>query len=425
MNPPLLGAPTCRVRKGLPDGALDVISTDHAPHSPEEKKLEFDAALNGVLGLETAFPVCLDLVRQGRPHREPARRGAHRRRRPVLRAPRRDALPRPPPPTSSSSTPRRPGWSIRCAGSARAATPPGRARPSPAAAPTPSGGPAGSPARGGSGMRKATLVLADGATFEGRAFGREETVGEVVFNTSMFGYQEDPDRPVVRRADVTMAYPHRATSAPTWTTRSPRDLTPRAWWCGSTGAVQLALEGVAGRLPRPLEDRRHRGRGHAAARPAPPHHGAQMGVLSTEAVSAKALHEKAKAAPGMEGPRPRHGHLDEVGVRVEATPDVLGFRGARRGTDEVPRGGGRLRAEEGHAAVPGGRRLSGHGGAGWTTATQILDMKPDGVFLTNGPGDPAAVKGAAPRWRRCWARCPSSASAWGTRILARALGGKT
>jgi dihydroorotase len=53
------------LREGLADGTIDAIATDHAPHSPEEKKLEFDAALNGVLGLETAFPVCLDLVRQG------------------------------------------------------------------------------------------------------------------------------------------------------------------------------------------------------------------------------------------------------------------------------------------------------------------------------------------------------------------------
>jgi dihydroorotase len=66
MNPPLRSAEDVKAcREGLADGTLDAIATDHAPHSPEEKKLEFDAALNGVLGLETAFPVCLDLVRQG------------------------------------------------------------------------------------------------------------------------------------------------------------------------------------------------------------------------------------------------------------------------------------------------------------------------------------------------------------------------
>src|SRR5512138_2360812 len=66
MNPPLRSAEDVEaVRAGLADGTLDAIATDHAPHSDVEKDLEFDAALNGVVGLETAFPVCLDLVRRG------------------------------------------------------------------------------------------------------------------------------------------------------------------------------------------------------------------------------------------------------------------------------------------------------------------------------------------------------------------------
>src|SRR5512146_1522523 len=66
MNPPLRSADDVRaVREGLADGTIDAVATDHAPHSAVEKDLEFDAALNGVVGLETAFPVCLDLVRRG------------------------------------------------------------------------------------------------------------------------------------------------------------------------------------------------------------------------------------------------------------------------------------------------------------------------------------------------------------------------
>ena len=66
MNPPLRSAEdVAAVREGLADGTLDAIATDHAPHSAVEKDLEFDAALNGIVGLETAFPVCLDLVRRG------------------------------------------------------------------------------------------------------------------------------------------------------------------------------------------------------------------------------------------------------------------------------------------------------------------------------------------------------------------------
>ena len=66
MNPPLRSADDVRaVREGLADGTIDAVATDHAPHSAVEKDLEFDAALNGIVGLETAFPVCLELVRKG------------------------------------------------------------------------------------------------------------------------------------------------------------------------------------------------------------------------------------------------------------------------------------------------------------------------------------------------------------------------
>jgi len=66
MNPPLRSAADVRaVQEGLADGTIDAIATDHAPHAVEDKKVEFDAAANGILGLETAFPVVLDLCRRG------------------------------------------------------------------------------------------------------------------------------------------------------------------------------------------------------------------------------------------------------------------------------------------------------------------------------------------------------------------------
>jgi dihydroorotase len=66
MNPPLRSAADVRaVREGLADGTIDCIATDHAPHSAVEKDLEFEAAANGIVGLETAFAVCLALVREG------------------------------------------------------------------------------------------------------------------------------------------------------------------------------------------------------------------------------------------------------------------------------------------------------------------------------------------------------------------------
>ena len=58
-------------------------------------------------------------------------------------------------------------------------------------------------------MNDAILALADGTVFEGRAFGAvTETIGEVVFNTSMFGYQEILTDPSYCRQIVTLTYPH-------------------------------------------------------------------------------------------------------------------------------------------------------------------------------------------------------------------------
>jgi len=66
MNPPLRTEADSRaIKEGLADGVIDVIATDHAPHSPLEKDLEFDQAAFGIIGLETALPLTLDLVREG------------------------------------------------------------------------------------------------------------------------------------------------------------------------------------------------------------------------------------------------------------------------------------------------------------------------------------------------------------------------
>ena len=63
MNPPLrTEVDRQAIIGGLRDGTLDCLGTDHAPHSPDEKDREFDYAPNGILGLETALPVCLDVL---------------------------------------------------------------------------------------------------------------------------------------------------------------------------------------------------------------------------------------------------------------------------------------------------------------------------------------------------------------------------
>ena len=115
MNPPLrTEADRQAIIAGLRDGTLDCIGTDHAPHTTDEKDREFDYAPNGIIGLETALPVCLEvLVRQNkfklaqvdRPDDAPRRRRAQ--------AARRHARRRAPPPMSASSIPTRSGPTSR------------------------------------------------------------------------------------------------------------------------------------------------------------------------------------------------------------------------------------------------------------------------------------------------------------------------
>jgi dihydroorotase len=66
MMPPLrTQADIDALLEGLADGTIDAIATDHAPHSPVEKDVEFECAAPGLLGLETALPIILDFVRMG------------------------------------------------------------------------------------------------------------------------------------------------------------------------------------------------------------------------------------------------------------------------------------------------------------------------------------------------------------------------
>jgi len=66
MNPPLRTADDlAAVKEALKDGTIDAIATDHAPHHLDEKDLEFNEALNGIIGLETSLPLSLKLVDEG------------------------------------------------------------------------------------------------------------------------------------------------------------------------------------------------------------------------------------------------------------------------------------------------------------------------------------------------------------------------
>jgi carbamoyl-phosphate synthase small subunit len=278
-------------------------------------------------------------------------------------------------------------------------------------------------------MKRAVLALADGTIFEGRSFGATgEKVGEVVFNTSMFGYQEILTDPSYVGQIVTMAYPEMGNVG-----ANPEDEEsvhphavgmvvrayteqPSNWRAKETLDEYLRRYGVAGiqgldtrRLVRHLRT-----------------HGAQMGVISTENLSAAALVERAKNAPGMEGMDLATGvSTKQPYTFTTPSPDV--FSGQPRPAPElrydVVAYDYGLKRSMLQFLVDEGCRVTVVPAT--TSAEEVLARKPHGVFLANGPGDPAAVKGADKTVAALLGKVPVFGICLGHQILALALGGRT
>ncbi len=277
--------------------------------------------------------------------------------------------------------------------------------------------------------KRAVLALADGTLFEGRAFGAVgETVGEVVFNTSMYGYQEVLTDPSYVGQIVTMSYPEMGNVG-----ANPVDEEgarvhavgmvvralveqPSNWRAKESLDAYLKRSGVAGiegidtrRLVRHLRT-----------------HGAQMGVISSEGLSPAALVERARSAPGMEGMDLATGvSTKEAYTFTEPSPAV--FTGevqtpAEPRFDVVAYDYG-LKKSMLHFLVDVGCRVTVVPAT--TTAEEVLARKPHGVFLANGPGDPAAVKGADRTVAALLGKVPVFGICLGHQIMALALGGRT
>jgi carbamoyl-phosphate synthase small subunit len=277
--------------------------------------------------------------------------------------------------------------------------------------------------------KRAILALADGTTFEGVSFGASgEATGEVVFNTSMTGYQEILTDPSYVGQMICMTYPEQGNYGVTAADEeSPR---PHA-----TGFIvrHHAEEPSNFRAERSL-DAYLRGHGIVGiwgidTRRLTKHirtAGAQMGVIATEG-SAKALVERARALPGMEGQD--LGTIVSTKVRYEWKQKGADlWTDAERADENAPRfhvvaydwglkrAMLRLLAETGCriTVVPS-----------QTTAAEALALAPDGVFLTNGPGDPAAVVGARDAVAGLLGKVPVFGICLGHQILALAIGART
>ena len=277
----------------------------------------------------------------------------------------------------------------------------------------------------------AILVLADGTSYQGYAFGASgTTIGEVVFNTGMTGYQEVLTDPSYRGQIVTFTYPELGNTGVTpedEESEKPqvrgviaRNITsiPSNWRSRQSLPDYLKAHniiGIAGIDTRALT-RQLRS------------FGAMNGAISTEVLDPAALLTEVKAAPSMQGLNlAQTVTTDRIYEWQEPTPAPWEF------AENMPV----LERPLTVVAIDFGvkrnilRRLASYGCRiivvpADTTAEKILEYNPDGIFLSNGPGDPAAVTtGIATAKVLVGANKPMFGICLGHQILGLSMGGDT
>jgi carbamoyl-phosphate synthase small subunit len=268
------------------------------------------------------------------------------------------------------------------------------------------------------GRSRALVVLEDGTSFSGWTFaGEGEVSGEVVFTTSMVGYQETLTDPSYRGQIVLFTYPlignygvipgDEESKKIQAAAVLVREYTPHpSNWASERSLAALleesgtlGVEGIDTRaLTRHLRDK-----------------GAMRGVISTMESNINVLREKANAHPEMVG-------LDLASSITELSePVMLPAFGEERcrvvALDYGVKGSiyEELRSRGASVlAVPGS-----------TPASEVLAQKPDGVFLSNGPGDPAALKAGVENLRGVLGEAPTFGICLGHQLLGLALGCET
>jgi carbamoyl-phosphate synthase small subunit len=282
-------------------------------------------------------------------------------------------------------------------------------------------------------VKPAVLALADGTVFKGTALGAPgETVGEVVFNTAMSGYQEILTDPSYRGQMVTMTYPHIGNYG-----INPEDVeSSRPWLAGfivkeacpypSNWRSRLTLDeylrqhgivGIQGIDTRALTTHLR-------------DHGSQQGVISHADLDPKRVVRKAREAPSILG----RDLVKEVTCAKTYKWMESSGRWALKNNNArgEGKGGGGFRVVAYDFGIKYNilRRLVDEGFEvtvvpASTTADAALTLNPDGIFLSNGPGDPEGVPYAVEAVRTLLGKRPIFGICLGHQIIGLALGLQT
>jgi carbamoyl-phosphate synthase small subunit len=277
-------------------------------------------------------------------------------------------------------------------------------------------------------QHKAILLLEDGTIFEGTSFGAKGLkCGEVVFNTSMTGYQEITTDPSYYEQIITMTYPligNYGTNKLDWESRKifaagfivkENCPYPSNWRNEHTLDDYLKANGVVGlagidtrKLVKHIRTQ-----------------GAMRGVISSTQLQIPELEKKLAQYPGLVGrdivkdvtsDKPYKWDKPVIDVlKPDNTKPVAKYKVVAYDFG-IKQNILRLLVSHGYnvSVVPA-----------FTSAKEVLAKKPDGVFLSNGPGDPAAVTYAIENTRQLLGKVPIFGICLGHQILGLALDGKT